>query len=149
MPRETGSRARSLLANLPGDLRLAPLWLVPRVLLGWFSLQAGWAIQQASPAATGLAGNQIMAAGLTLAGIALILGLLTGPAAFVAGCLSFASWAGQGVVIAALHGMLVLWLMLAWKSAGWFGLDRWVLPLLGLSGRGGALIGENRSRKWR
>ena len=27
--------------------------------------------------------------------------------------------------------ILSTWLVLAWKVAGWYGLDRWALPLLG------------------
>jgi thiosulfate dehydrogenase [quinone] large subunit len=34
----------------------------------------------------------------------------------------------------------VVWLVLAWKTAGWIGLDRWLLPLLGMPWRGGVLF---------
>lgn len=27
--------------------------------------------------------------------------------------------------------ILATWLVLAWKNAGWYGLDRWALPFLG------------------
>jgi thiosulfate dehydrogenase [quinone] large subunit len=27
--------------------------------------------------------------------------------------------------------ILATWLVLAWKNAGWYGLDRWALPYLG------------------
>ena len=33
-----------------------------------------------------------------------------------------------------------VWLTLAWKAAGWIGLDRWLLPLLGMPWRGGVLF---------
>jgi thiosulfate dehydrogenase [quinone] large subunit len=147
MTRGDPSRDPALLRNVLGNVRVAPLWLVPRVVLGWFSLQAGWGLLRGLPARAGQAagngydGNQFLAIGLTLAGIALILGLLTGPAAFVAGCLSAGLWAGEGAAVAAMHFALVVLLVVTWKTAGWIGLDRWVLPLLGWTRNGGALFG--------
>ncbi|MCD6057854.1 MAG: DoxX family protein [Thermomicrobiales bacterium] len=80
--------------------------------------------------------------GLTLAGIALILGVLTGPAAFVGGCLSIGLWDSAGVLVVTLLFAAVVWLVLAWKTAGWIGFDRWLLPLIGMPWRGGELLGE-------
>jgi thiosulfate dehydrogenase [quinone] large subunit len=66
-----------------------------------------------------------------LIGLALILGAFTGIAAFFG---VFMNWnfimAGSASSNAWL-GMLALFLILAWKVAGWFGLDRWLLPLIG------------------
>jgi thiosulfate dehydrogenase (quinone) large subunit len=66
-----------------------------------------------------------------LIGIALIIGALTGIAAFFG---VFLNWnfimAGTASTNAWL-GSLALLLILAWKVAGWYGLDRWLLPLLG------------------
>ena len=36
--------------------------------------------------------------------------------------------------------ILATWLVLAWKVAGWYGLDRWALPLLGTPWAAGARI---------
>jgi thiosulfate dehydrogenase [quinone] large subunit len=133
--------------DLLGDGRCVPVWLVLRVTLGWFWLTTGWqALHTASWPASGAAvgGNGVCAVGLTLAGIALILGALVGPAAFIGGCLTAGLWAGAGFPFAALHFATVVWLILTWKTAGWIGLDRWLLPLLGLC-RGGALFGEGGS----
>ncbi len=75
--------------------------------------------------------SHVVAWGETLVGIALILGLFTGIAAF------FGSFMNMNYLLAGtvstnpvlfLIGML---LVLAWKTAGWWGLDRWVLPALG------------------
>jgi len=33
-------------------------------------------------------------------------------------------------------------LMLAWKTAGWWGFDRWLLPALGTPWRPGPLLGR-------
>jgi thiosulfate dehydrogenase [quinone] large subunit len=48
----------------------------------------------------------------------------------------------------------VIVLVLAWKTAGWIGLDRWVLPLIGMPWRGGELFSERNdfervSEQWR
>ncbi len=74
---------------------------------------------------------KLVVAGELLVGIALVLGLFTGIAAFMGG---FMNWnfmmAGSASVNPMLFVLSVL-LILAWKTAGWIGLDRWVLPALG------------------
>lgn len=66
-----------------------------------------------------------------LIGLALILGAFTGLAAFLGG---FMNWnfmmAGTASINPVLFTLSIL-LILAWKVAGWWGLDRWLLPLLG------------------
>lgn len=78
----------------------------------------------------GLFGH-LVAYGETLVGVALILGALTGIAAFF-GVLMNANYLLAGTVstnpILIILGALV---MLAWRNAGWIGLDRWLLPALG------------------
>jgi thiosulfate dehydrogenase [quinone] large subunit len=66
-----------------------------------------------------------------LIGIALILGAFVGIAAFVGG---FLNWNFIMAGTASTNGLLfaiAIVLMLAWKVAGWYGLDRWLLPLIG------------------
>ncbi len=74
---------------------------------------------------------KLIVAGELLIGIGLILGIFTGIAAFFAG---FMNWnfmlAGTTSTIPVFFPLAIL-LMLAWKVAGWWGLDRWILPLLG------------------
>ena len=118
------------------DARFAWLWPIPRVYLGWLWLEAGWQRDHASLA-------EPMAIGQMLAGIALILGILTGLAAFAGGLLG-AALAASGAP-PPLHFALAVVLVLDWKTAGWIGLDRWLLPLLGMPWRGGALFGGERS----
>lgn len=130
------------------NTRYAPLWLLPRVALGWVWLDAGWRQLGDLPApvghlATGAGGPATLgfaAIVLTLAGIALILGALTGLSAVVGWVFGAVFFSGMNLPVAALQGLVVVGLMLAWQNAGWIGLDRWLLPLLGLSGRGGVLI---------
>ncbi len=119
------------------DARFAWLWPIPRVYLGWLWLEAGWQRGHASLA-------EPMAIGQTLAGIALILGALTGLAAFAGGVLDAAGVASGDGPPPLLFALAVA-LVLAWKSAGWIGLDRWLLPLLGMPWRGGALFRGGRT----
>jgi len=74
---------------------------------------------------------KLVVAGEILIGAALILGLFTAIAAFFGG---FMNWnfmmAGSASTNPVLFVLAVL-LILAWKTAGYWGLDRFVLPLLG------------------
>ncbi len=74
---------------------------------------------------------KVIVAGELLVGVALILGAFVGIAAFLGG---FMNWnfmmAGTASINPVLFTLSIL-LIVAWKSAGWWGLDRWLLPLLG------------------
>lgn len=73
----------------------------------------------------------LVAYGELLVGIGLILGLLTGIAAFF-GALMNVSFLFAGTLSTnPILFILATWLVLAWKNAGWYGLDRWALPFLG------------------
>jgi thiosulfate dehydrogenase [quinone] large subunit len=80
--------------------------------------------------------------GEILVGIGLILGALTGIAAFFG---AFMNWnyimAGTASTNGWL-GVLAIFLIMAWKVAGWYGLDRWLLPLLGTPWQPGELANE-------
>jgi thiosulfate dehydrogenase (quinone) large subunit len=99
----------------------------PDIAFGWyrnflqFMLDNGWYTWFAP----------LIAWGETLIGIALILGALTGIAAFFG---AFMNWNFIMAGSASTNGMLLalaILLVLAWKVAGWWGLDRWLLPKLG------------------
>lgn len=73
----------------------------------------------------------LIAIGETLIGLGLIVGMLTGIAAFFGGLLNWTFiMAGTASTNALLFAFAIL-IMLAWRVAGWYGLDRWVLPKLG------------------
>lgn len=75
--------------------------------------------------------SYMVAYGELLVGLGLILGLLTGLAAFF-GSVMNASFMFAGTLSSnPLLFILATWLVLAWKVAGWYGLDRWALPKLG------------------
>jgi thiosulfate dehydrogenase [quinone] large subunit len=83
--------------------------------------------------------------GETLVGIALVLGIFTGIAAFFGVFMNsafiFAGTAGANPLMA-IVGIL---LMLAWRVAGYWGLDRWVLPAVGVPGYPGTLLRRPRA----
>ncbi|HEX9372644.1 MAG TPA: DoxX family protein [Roseiflexaceae bacterium] len=66
-----------------------------------------------------------------LVGIALIVGAFVGIAAFLG---AFLNWNFIMAGAASTNGLLftlAILLILAWKVAGWYGLDRYLLPLIG------------------
>ena len=74
---------------------------------------------------------KLVAIGEFLVGVFLILGLFVGIAAFFG---AFMNWNYLMAGSTSLNPILVvaaLLLMLAWKTAGYYGLDRFVVPLLG------------------
>ena len=75
--------------------------------------------------------------GELLVGIALILGLFTGIAAFFGSFMNLSYLLAGTVSINPILFVISTWLVLAWKTAGWWGLDRWVLQALGTPWRPG------------
>jgi thiosulfate dehydrogenase [quinone] large subunit len=74
---------------------------------------------------------KIVAWGEVLVGVALLLGALVGLAAFFGTFMNFNYMlAGSSSTNPVLFG-LAIFLVLAWKVGGHWGLDRWLLPLLG------------------
>lgn len=74
---------------------------------------------------------KIVAVGELLVGIALILGIFTGFSAFMGGLMN---WNYIMAGSASTNPMLLLlsvFLVLAWKIAGWVGVDRFVVPYIG------------------
>lgn len=74
---------------------------------------------------------KLVVIGEILVGVALILGIFTGIAAFFGG---FMNWNYMMAGSASTNPMLFLLsilLILAWKTAGWWGGDRWLLVWLG------------------
>jgi thiosulfate dehydrogenase (quinone) large subunit len=69
--------------------------------------------------------------GEVMIGAALILGAFTGIAVFFG---AFMNWNFMMAGTASINPLLFtlsIFLILAWKTAGWLGADRWLLPLLG------------------
>jgi thiosulfate dehydrogenase (quinone) large subunit len=73
----------------------------------------------------------LIAYGEVLIGIALVLGLFTGIAAFAGGMLNWNFMMAGTASTNPVLFVLAMLLMLAWKVAGYIGLDRYVLPIVG------------------
>lgn len=65
-------------------------------------------------------------------GIALILGIFTGIAAFFGAFMNFNYLFAGTVSVNPVLLLIELFLVLAWRNAGWLGIDRWLLPKLGV-----------------
>jgi len=91
--------------------------------------------------------SKVIYIGEILIGVALILGMFAGIAAFFGG---FMNWnfmmAGSASTNPVLFTLSIL-LVLAWKTAGWWGLDRFLLPALGTPWQPGKAIGRKSSVK--
>ncbi|HEV2065236.1 MAG TPA: hypothetical protein VGR08_00265 [Thermomicrobiales bacterium] len=86
---------------------------------------------------------KLVAVGETLVGLGLLVGALVGIAAFFGTLLNFSFLlAGTTSTNPVLFGLGVF-LVLAWKVAGWWGLDRRLLPMLGTPWYRGRLLGGN------
>jgi thiosulfate dehydrogenase [quinone] large subunit len=84
---------------------------------------------------------KLIAWGEVLVGLGLLVGALVGIAAFFGTVMNFSFMlAGSASSNPVLFGLAVF-LVLAWKVAGFWGLDRWLLPVLGTPWQRGALVG--------
>lgn len=164
------------------DTRLAPLWAIIRLYLGYEWLVAGWGkltnpagVWVGAKAGTAVAGfiqgaltktagdhpdvsgwyaaflqqvalpnavvfSYMVTAGEILVGLALILGLLTGFAAFFGAFMNTSYLFAGTVSVNPLLLILAIGIALAWRIAGYWGLDRWALPMLGVPGFPGTLF---------
>lgn len=73
-------------------------------------------------------------------GIALVLGLFTGIAAFFGAFMNMNYLFSGAVSINPLLFLIQLFIILAWRVAGYLGLDKFVLPLLGTPWKPGKLF---------
>jgi thiosulfate dehydrogenase [quinone] large subunit len=109
----------------------------PAITYDWFRqflqymLDHGWYVWFA----------KLIAWGEVLVGLGLLVGALVGIAAFFGTVMNFSFMlAGSASSNPVLFGLAVF-LVLAWKVAGFWGLDRWLLPALGTPWQRGALLG--------
>lgn len=154
------------------DTRIAWLWLLLRVYVGYQWVSAGWekATNSAwigAQAGTGIRGflsaaaakssganpavaswyatfintvalphavlfSYLITFGELAVGLGLVLGVFTGIAAFFGAFMNFNYLFAGTVSINPLLLLIELFLILAWRNAGWLGLDRWLLPWLGV-----------------
>jgi thiosulfate dehydrogenase [quinone] large subunit len=86
--------------------------------------------------------SYLVSFGEILVGLALILGIFTGIAAFFGSFMNMNYLLAGSVSANPILLMIALVLVLAWKTAGWWGLDRWVLPALGTPWSPGLIFHE-------
>lgn len=75
--------------------------------------------------------SQLIVAGEFLIGLALILGAFVGVAAFFGAFMNWNFLMAGTVSTNPIMLVISILILLAWKTAGWWGLDRWLLPNLG------------------
>ena len=93
---------------------------------GWYA----WIIENVFlPAAPVF--SYLVAYGELLIGVALIVGFLTGLMAFLGGLMNVMFMLAGTLSSNPMMFILATWLVLAWRTAGYYGLDYWVLPWLG------------------
>ena len=79
-------------------------------------------------------------------GVGLIIGLFTGIAAFFGGLMNANYLLAGTVSTNPILFILATWLVLAWKTAGYLGLDFYVLPMLGTPGRPGRVFAPHSNK---
>lgn len=73
----------------------------------------------------------VVAFGQVAVGVALILGFLVGLSAFFGGLMNVNFMLAGTLSTNPIMFIFATWLVLAWRVAGYYGVDRWVLPRIG------------------
>ncbi len=170
------------------DTRIAWVWLLVRLYVGYQWFEAGWAKVNnpawvGSSAGTAISGflngalaktagshpdvsgwyaafvqhvalpnaalfSYLVTFGELAVGIGLILGLFTGIAAFFGTFMNLNYLFAGTVSTNPFLLFLQLFLILAWRVAGWFGLDRWILPAIGTPWQAGTMFEKEIEPTW-
>lgn len=136
----TGSKAGAALTGFANNALTETTGAHPNVQ-GWY---AGFLRSAVLPHA--VFWSYLVSWGEFLVGIALIVGLFTGVAAFFGSFMNMNYLLAGAVSTNPILFAIATWLVLAWKTAGWWGLDRWVLPALGTPWRPGYVFHEDADR---
>lgn len=89
--------------------------------------------------------SHLVAFGEVSIGIALVVGFLTGISAFTGGLMNAAFLLAGTVSANPVMFILATWLVLAWRVAGYYGLDYFILPRLGAPA--GSEFGAKKARR--
>jgi thiosulfate dehydrogenase (quinone) large subunit len=84
----------------------------------------------------------LVVAGELAVGLGLVLGALTGFAAFFGSLMNMSFMLAGSASTNPVLFTMAIGLILAWRVAGWYGLDRWLLPWLGTPWRSQPQIEE-------
>jgi thiosulfate dehydrogenase [quinone] large subunit len=85
--------------------------------------------------------GQLVAIGEFAVGLGLIVGALTGIAAFFGAVMNWNFMLAGTASTNPVLGIIAIGIMIAWKTAGWWGIDRFLLPVVGASWKAGTLFG--------
>jgi thiosulfate dehydrogenase [quinone] large subunit len=88
--------------------------------------------------------GKLVAYGEVLVGIGLLVGCFTGIAAFFGAVMNWNFMLAGTASTNPVLGILAIALIVGWKTAGWWGLDRFVLPYVGAPWARGELFGGHR-----
>jgi thiosulfate dehydrogenase [quinone] large subunit len=74
---------------------------------------------------------KVIAVGEFMVGVALVLGLFTGMAAFFGGLMNWNFMMAGSASVNPMFFLISVGLVLSWKVCGWIGVDRWLVPFVG------------------
>jgi thiosulfate dehydrogenase [quinone] large subunit len=130
----TGDKAGSVLAGFVNGAMAKATGAHPAVQDWYAGFLRDWVLPHTALFA------HLVAYGEVLVGLGLIVGALTGIAAFF-GIVMNANYLLAGTVSTnPILAFLAIFIVLAWRNAGWIGLDRWLLPMLGTPWQPGRLV---------
>ena len=84
----------------------------------------------------------VVSLGEVAVGIALIVGAFVGVAAFFGALMNFNYLMAGSASINPVMFFVAILVIVGWKTAGWIGLDRWLLPALGTPWQPGTVVKE-------
>lgn len=91
----------------------------------------------------------LVAVGEVAVGVALLAGAFVGIAAFAGVVMNFSFVFAGSAGVNPLFLIIGLLLMLAWRNAGWYGADRYLLPKIGTPFRGGGHAADSEASRER
>lgn len=99
----------------------------PALAYGWYQSFLEWTVSSGAYRVIAW----VVAVGEVTVGVALILGAFVGIAAFFGVVMNFSYMFAGSAGVNPLFAILGVFLVLAWRVAGYYGLDRWLLPAIG------------------
>ncbi len=120
----THSLGFQLSGFLHGAITQANASTIP--VMNWY----GWFLQNVILPTAGF-WSYVVVFGEILVGLGLIFGVLTGIAAFFGVFMNMNFLLSGALSINPIIGGLAMFIMLAWRIAGYYGVDRYLLPLIG------------------
>lgn len=75
---------------------------------------------------------KLVVVGEIIIGLALVLGAFAGIAAFAGVFMNWHFVMAGAASVNAMYALVGILLVMSWKTAGWLGLDRWILPTVGV-----------------